>query len=140
MFNCKITGVHRLLAGLVASAMVGAHAAEVDSAHAKSCEIHAVAMVAEMKAAATRPMTADEIKLVRETGFKSCLAQTAPAAAAATSTAATIPAVAATALPAPAAAPPRQQDSGFWGALQSFLGSDSKRKPGNDRLEQRSHM
>ena len=42
---------------------------------AKHCDVHAATMVAEMRASATRTMTADEIKLVRETAFKSCLAQ-----------------------------------------------------------------
>lgn len=101
-----------------------------------NCDVHAAAMVAEMRASAAKPMSDADIALVRETARKSCLAQSGATADAATSAPAT---VAAATRPATAAAPAAaKSDTSFWGALNGFIGGPTTRKPGNKRLLERS--
>ena len=134
MFSYQVSVARVLLVGSLMGAVgVTVNAADSEGARDKSCEAHAVAMVAEMRASAPKPMSADEINLVRATAYKSCLAQAAPAPVAGPVIASSAPA------PRPAAVAPKSGD-GLGGALQSFLGTDVARKPGNERLEQRSHM
>lgn len=113
--------------GFIIAAAQGAHA---DA----NCDIHAAAMVAEMKASAAQPMSDQEVTLVRETARKSCLAQSgattnAPVAAA--------PAVVATPqLAAPVAQ--AKPDNSFFGTLGGIFSGPTVRKPGNQRLLDRS--
>lgn len=114
------------------AAVPGAATAETQSS--KGCEIHAVAMVAEMKASAAKPMSDQEVSLVRETAIKSCLAQ---AGGNATSVVSTQPA-AATLPQATTAVPQAQTDTSFFGTLGAIFSGPTTRKPGNQRLLDRS--
>ena len=116
-------------------------AAAATDEQAKHCEIHAATMVAEMRASAAKAMSADEITLVRQTAYKSCLAQTVQAQPAVAATPATGQGVqaAAPAATAPARAAKREDDT-FWGSLHSFLGTEPSSKAGNVRLRERSGM
>ena len=116
-------------------AATGAAVAETQSN--KRCEIHAVAMVAEMKASAAQPMSDQEVVLVRETAMKSCLAQASgnPNTVMATQPAAvTLPQATA----AGAAVPLTKTDTSFFGTLGAILSGPTTRKPGNQRLLDRS--
>ena len=102
-----------------------------DTSAGTNCDVHAAAMVAEMKAGAATPMGEQEIALVRETARKSCLAQhggNAPAA------------VVAAPKPATTAAPSAQSkaDNSFFGTLGGIFSGPTDRKPGNQRLLDRS--
>ena len=101
-----------------------------------NCDVHAAAMVAEMRASAAKPMSDAEIALVRETARKSCVAQgggAAPASVAPASAVASAPPQ-----PAAPAAKAAKSDDSFWGALGGFIGGSTDRKPGNVRLLERS--
>lgn len=101
---------------------------------ATNCDVHAAAMVAEMKASAATPMTDQEISLVRETARKSCLAQNGAAAPAA-------PMAPVAATQAPKAAAPATQsksDNSFLGTLGAIFSGPTDRKPGNQRLLDRT--
>ena len=119
----------------VCVAATGAAVAETQSN--KRCEIHAVAMVAEMKASAAKPMSDPEVALVRETAMKSCLAQ---AGGNANTNMTAQPA--AVALPQATAAvavvPQTKTDTSFFGTLGAILSGPTTRKPGNQRLLDRS--
>ena len=120
--------------GLTIAAPRGAVAA---TASGKSCAVHAAVMVAEMKASAAQPMSDQEIALVRETAMKSCLAQTSgnPNTDMTTQPAAlTLPQATA----AVAAAPHTKTDTSFFGTLGAILSGPTTRKPGNQRLLDRS--
>jgi hypothetical protein len=114
--------------------------ASAETQVSRGCEVHAVAMVAEMKASATRPMSDQEVALVRETAMKSCAAQ----AGATTNTITTTPAavvVAPAAPPTPAtvaAVAPATADNSFFGTLGAIFSGPTTRKPGNQRLLERS--
>ena len=99
----------------------------------KNCEIHAIAMVAEMKAGASKPMSEEEVSLVRATAIKSCLAQSSGNAHTVAS-----PQPAATLPRSTVAAPQAKTDTSFFGTLGAIFNVPSTRKPGNDRLLDRS--
>lgn len=104
---------------------------------ATNCDVHAAAMVAEMKAAAATPMGAQELSLVRETARKSCLAQyggTAATAVAAQSSPVVAPQASTTAAPTAHA----KSDNSFFGTLGAIFSGPTTRKPGNQRLLDRS--
>ncbi|MCC6707649.1 MAG: hypothetical protein IT492_08820 [Gammaproteobacteria bacterium] len=111
------------------------HSALADTSGATACDVHAAAMVAEMRASATTPMSEQEIALVRETARKSCIAQhggTPTPAGMAT------PAPAASASVAPAPAAKAKSDNSFFGTLGAIFSGPTDRKPGNQRLLERS--
>lgn len=115
--------------------IVAAQLACADPSVATNCDVHAAAMVAEMKAAAATPMSDQEVSLVRETARKSCLAQYGGSAATvvAAQPAAT-PQINTAAAPAPRAKP----DNSFFGTLGTIFSGPTERKPGNQRLLDRS--
>ena len=125
----------RALARLVASGLlcVVMHGAHADAVTATSCDIHAAAMVAEMKASAPAPMSDQEVALVRETARKSCLAQNGGSAQAAV-VSAPAPAVKTSAAPIVQAKP----DNSFFGTLGGIFSGPTDRKPGNQRLLDRT--
>ncbi len=112
-------------AGLVIGTTQGARA---EPSLATSCDVHAVAMVAEMKASAAQPMSDQEVALVRETARKSCLAQSGGNATAA------VTAPQAKTTPATQA----KSDNSFFGTLGAIFSGPTERKPGNQRLLDRS--
>lgn len=117
--------------------MVVTASATAETSSSKQCDVHAVAMVAEMKATTTHPMSEQEVALVRETAMKSCLAQLGANPNSVTST----PSAVVAAGPAPAsvvAVTAPTSDSSFFGTLGALLGGSSPRKPGNQRLLERS--
>ena len=117
--------------------MVAAQLVCADTSVATNCDVHAAAMVAEMKAAAATPMSEQEVSLVRDTARKSCLAQygaSAGTAVAAQPTAVVAPQ--ATTAVAPAAR--AKSDNSFFGTLGAILSGPTERKPGNQRLLDRS--
>lgn len=125
---------------IMTAMLLGAtHVTLADAVSATGCDVHAAAMVAEMKASAKMPMSDQEIALVRETARKSCLAQNGGAPAAAASVA-----PAASAMPAPtptqASAPAvkAKSDNSFFGTLGAIFSGPTERKPGNQRLLDRS--
>jgi hypothetical protein len=128
-------GCARLI--MVAALLPATHAVLAETA--TGCDVHAAAMVAEMKASAKAPMSEQEIALVRETARKSCLAQNGGSP---TTTAMPAPAPAVAAAPvasqAPAPAARAKSDDSFFGALGAIFSGPSKRKPGNERLLERS--
>lgn len=128
-------GCARLI--MVAALLSAANAVRAETA--TGCDVHAAAMVAEMKASAKAPMSEQEIALVRETARKSCLAQNGRGPTT-TAMPAAAPAVAAAPLPSPAPAPvaKAKSDDTFFGALGAIFSGPSKRKPGNERLLERS--
>ena len=90
-------------------------------------------MVAEMKASAAKPMSDPEVALVRETAMKSCLAQ---AGGNANTNMTAQPA--AVALPQATAVAQTKTDTSFFGTLGAILSGPTTRKPGNQRLLDRS--
>ena len=110
-----------------------------DASSTTDCDVHAAAMVAEMKASAKTPMSEQEITLVRDTARKSCLAQRggAPAASSAVAPAPVVSAAPAPA-PAPATASKAKADNSFFGTLGAIFSGPTERKPGNQRLLDRS--
>ena len=112
---------------VIIGAMQGAFA---DTSIATGCDVHAAAMVAEMKASAAQPMTDQEVALVRETARKSCLAQNGGNA----STAVTASPVHTTVAPVAQAKP----DNSFFGTLGGIFSGPTVRKPGNERLLERT--
>lgn len=122
---------------MVAALLLTAHVALAETA--TGCDVHAAAMVAEMKASAKAPMSEQEIALVRETARKSCLAQNGGSPTT-TAMPAAVPADAAAPLASPASAPvaKAKSDDTFFGALGAIFSGPSKRKPGNERLLERS--
>ena len=115
-------------------ALVAMQAEVADADTRKSCEVHAVVMVAEMKASAATPMNDEQVALVRATALKSCLVQsgTSPASAVAAA-----PAVVAQ-VSAPATAAQAKPDNSFFGTLGQIFSGPVVRKPGNERLLERS--
>ncbi len=130
-------GCARLI--MAAALLLTAHVALAETA--TGCDVHAAAMVAEMKASAKAPMSEQEIALVRETARKSCMAQNGGSPTT-TAMPAAAPAVAAAPLASPAPAPApvakAKSDDTFFGALGAIFSGPSKRKPGNERLLERS--
>ncbi|MBK6659743.1 MAG: hypothetical protein IPG43_17040 [Proteobacteria bacterium] len=122
---------------MAAALLLTAHVALAETA--TGCDVHAAAMVAEMKASAKAPMSEQEIALVRETARKSCMAQNGGSPTT-TAMPAAAPAVAAAPLAsqAPAPAARAKSDDSFFGALGAIFSGPSKRKPGNERLLERS--
>lgn len=117
--------------------MVAAQLVWADTSVATNCDVHAAAMVAEMKAAAATPMSEQEVTLVRDTARKSCLAQygaSAGTAVAAQPTAVVAPQATTAVAPAARAKP----DNSFFGTLGAILSGPTERKPGNQRLLDRS--
>jgi hypothetical protein len=96
----------------------------------KSCEIHAIAMVAEMKAGAAKPMSEEELSLVRATAIKSCLAQSSGNS----NTVATTQPAAAVLPQSTVTTPQTKSDTSFFGTLGAIFNVPSTRKPGNERL------
>ena len=117
--------------GLTIAAPRGAVAA---TASGKSCAVHAAVMVAEMKASAAQPMSDQEIALVRETAMKSCLTQSGGNA----NTDMTTQPAALVTPQATAAVPHTKTDTSFFGTLGAILSGPTTRKPGNQRLLDRS--
>ncbi len=118
----------------VALLVVASGDAVAETQSSKNCEIHAIAMVAEMKAGAAKPMSDEEVSLVRATAIKSCLAQATDS----TNTVAN-PQPAAAALPrSTTAAPQAKTDTSFFGTLGAIFNVPNTRKPGNERLLERS--
>lgn len=117
--------------------IVAAQPAFAEASVATHCDVHAAAMVAEMKAAAATPMGAQQVSLVRETARKSCLAQyggSAGTAVAAQPTPIAAPQATTTAAPAARAKP----DNSFFGTLGAVFSGPTERKPGNQRLLDRA--
>jgi len=117
-----------MTSGMLCGFMQGALA---DASAVTSCDIHAAAMVAEMKAGAATPMSDQEVTLVRETARKSCLAQNGGS-----ETAAVVGAPRASAAAAPVAQ--ATHDNSFFGTLGGIFSGPTTRKPGNQRLLDRS--
>ena len=117
-------------------ALVAMQAAVADADTRKSCEVHAVVMVAEMKASAATPMNDDQVALVRATALKSCLVQSGAGTSPASAVAAA-PAVVAQ-VSAPATAAQAKPDNSFFGTLGQIFSGPVVRKPGNERLLERS--
>ena len=100
-----------------------------------SCDVHAAVMVAEMKASAAQPMRDQEVALVRQTAIKSCLAQNGGGSSIAAQPAAlATPQINTVAAPASHAKP----DNSFFGTLGAIFSGPTERKPGNQRLLDRS--
>ncbi len=108
--------------------------AVADAQSNKSCEIHAIAMVAEMKAGAAQPMSDQEVSLVRATAIKSCLAQ---AGSGANTVETTLPA-AAKLSQSTVVTPQAKTDTSFFGTLGAIFAGPKTRKAGNERLLERS--
>lgn len=107
------------------------------SEHERACDIHAAAMVAEMKASSTEPLSATEIALVRRTAFKSCVAQ--PGAEAVDAAPAPVPAPThEAAAAASAAGTGGEPDKSLWSSFERLLKQDVKNTPGAQRLRRRS--
>lgn len=122
------------LCAVIALLVAGQGAAVADTQSSKNCEIHTIAMVAEMKAGAAKPMSEEEVSLVRATVMKSCLAQ-----ASGNANIVANPQPAAAALPrSTAAAPQAKTDTSFFGTLGAIFNVPITRKPGNERLLERS--
>lgn len=117
-------------------ALVAMQAAVADADTRKSCEVHAVVMVAEMKASAATPMNDEQVALVRATALKSCLVQSGAGTSPASAVAAA-PAVVAQ-VSAPATAAQAKPDNSFFGTLGQIFSGPVVRKPGNERLLERS--
>ena len=108
--------------------------AVADAQSNKSCEIHATAMVAEMKAGAAQPMSDQDVSLVRATAMKSCLAQ---AGSGADTVVTTQPAVAKLSN-STVVTPQAKTDTSFFGTLGAIFAGPKTRKAGNERLLERS--
>lgn len=115
--------------------IVAAQPAFADASVATNCDVHAAAMVAEMKAAAATPMGAQEVSLVRETARKSCLAQYGGSAGTAVAAQPTAAPQVSTPVAATARAKP---DNSFFGTLGAVFSGPTERKPGNQRLLDRA--
>ena len=123
---------------IMTTLLLGAvHSALADTSGATACDVHAAAMVAEMRASATTPMSEQEIALVRETARKSCIAQSGGTPTPAVM-AAPAPAASASIAPAPAPAAKAKSDNSFFGTLGAIFSGPTDRKPGNQRLLERS--
>lgn len=136
MQNSRTNRRPALWAALGLAIVVNGSAA-ADPSLSKRCDVHAVAMVAEMKAAADHPMNDQEMALVRETAMKSCLAQSG----ADTNPSMTTPAAVVAPPSAPAtvaAVAPATADTSFMGTLGALFSAPTTRKPGNQRLLDRS--
>ena len=134
--NSKTTLRHVQL-GMSLCLIVAAPLAVADPSVATNCDVHAAAMVAEMKAAATTPMGAQEVSLVRETARKSCLTQ--HGASVGTAVAAQPTLIAAPQATTPAAPAARaKSDNSVFGTLGAIFSGPTTRKPGNQRLLDRS--
>lgn len=98
----------------------------------RACDVHAAAMVAEMKAGSSTVLSASELALVRRTAFKSCLARadTTTAPAATPDSASTQSAV--------AASEDSKPDESLWGSFERLLKTPVERTPGHERLRRRS--
>ena len=115
--------------------IVAAQLACADASVATNCDVHAAAMVAQMKAAAATPMGAQEVSLVRETARKSCLAQYGGSAGTAVADQPTAgPQISTAAAPTSGA----KSDNSFFGTLGAIFSGPTERKPGNQRLLDRS--
>jgi hypothetical protein len=87
-----------------------------------------------MKASAAQPMTEQEVTLVRETARKSCLAQNGGGSNATGVAAAAVPQAKTAAAPVAQAKP----DNSFFGTLGGIFSGPTDRKPGNQRLLDRT--
>lgn len=101
----------------------------------RACDAHAAAMVAEMQAASTAPLSDHERALVRRIARKSCLTQSGDASAEVVEAAAT----AGTAEPEPQAVAKQAPapDRGFLGAFEPLLKGGTQRNEGHKRLRRR---
>lgn len=116
---------------------VAAPLACADPSVITNCDVHAAAMVAEMQAAAATPMGEQEVILVRETARKSCLAQYGGSGGATVAAQpSTVAAPQATTVAAPAAR--AKPDNSFFGTVGAIFSGPTERKPGNQRLLDRS--
>lgn len=119
-------------------------------ATAEDCEAHAAAMVAEMQASRTEPLSEAEIALIRETALKSCRvargdvgeAQDDGTAGdrAAPSGEAEQPGTSAGGEAAAAgepAAEKKEEKKGFWSGLAEKMKTPYHEKEGNERLKKR---
>ncbi len=97
----------------------------------RACDIHAAAMVAEMKASSSTVLSAAEIALVRRTAYKSCIARAEPIAAA--------PIAAPAAAPSVSASDDTTPDNSLWGSFERLLKQPVERSPGHERLRKRSN-
>ena len=105
--------------------IVAAQPAFADASVATNCDVHAAAT----------PMGAQEVSLVRETARKSCLAQYGGSAGTAVAAQPTAAPQVSTPVAATARAKP---DNSFFGTLGAIFSGPTERKPGNQRLLDRS--
>lgn len=99
----------------------------------RACDVHAAAMVAEMKASSSTALSAAEIALVRRTAFKSCITRGEP------TTESAVPVDDATVASSDDSAPDASApDSSLWGSFERLLKQPVERTPGHDRLRKRS--
>jgi hypothetical protein len=118
-------------------------------AAAEDCDAHAAAMVAEMQASRTTPLSDSAIALIRETALKSCKATSAESGktkseavegeqSGAPGSEAVQPEAAAEGEAAAGKAAPEKEKDGFWKRLAEKMATPHAKKEGQDRLKSRS--
>jgi len=118
-------------------------------AAAEDCDAHAAAMVAEMQASRTTPLSDSAIALIRETALKSCKATSGDSEktkgeavdgeqSGAPGGEAVQPEASAEGEAAAGKAAPENEKAGFWNRLAEKMKTPHAKKEGQDRLKSRS--